>query len=121
VKAPAIVMMVCAGLGAALQLVAMIMNILGAGVAASQGTQSGLEALTSGVVGMVGNVIGILMTGFCIFGLLKMMKLESRGLAYAGVIASMVPCTGSCWCLNLFIGIWALIALSDPTVKDAFR
>jgi hypothetical protein len=75
----------------------------------------------SGAVGAAGAVIGLLGGAFTIFGCLKMMKLQSRGLAYAAVVCSMIPCLGSCWCVNLGVGIWALIVLSDVNVKASFE
>lgn len=122
VKAPALVMMICTAIGAVLQLLSMLLNILGTGVAAANGNSDQLaQQLTHGVVGAVINVVGILMSAACIFGFLKMMKLQNRGMAYAAVIASMIPCFGSCCYLNIFIGIWALITLADPAVKASFR
>ena len=43
-----------------------------------------------------------------------------RGLAYAAVIMSMIPCTGSCCYLNIGVGIWALVVLADDNVKASF-
>ncbi len=122
VKAPAITMLICSAIGVLLQLVSLAMNILGTGLSAagSSGSSDQFAALMSGVVGMVFNVIASLVSGFCIFGLLKMMKLQSRGLSYAAVILSMIPCFGACWCLNLPLGVWALVVLADPQVKQSF-
>lgn len=122
VKAPALVMLICTAIGAVFQLLSMLMNILGTGMAAANGNSDQLaQQMTSGVMGVVINVVGILMSAACIFGFLKMMKLENRGMAYAAVIASMIPCFGSCCFLNIFIGIWALMTLADPAVKASFR
>ena len=35
-------------------------------------------------------------------------------------IVSMLPCS-CCWTLGLPFGIWALVVLNQPEVKDAFR
>lgn len=120
-KAPAITMMVLVGLGALLQVVSIVMNIIGTGMNASNASSDDrMAALTSGAAGIAIAALSIVSSAFSFYGLLKMMRLQSRGLVYAAVIASMVPCLGSCWCLNVFVGIWALVALGDEMVKRSF-
>ncbi|NTX15174.1 hypothetical protein HUA76_30700 [Myxococcus sp. CA056] len=63
----------------------------------------------------------LLLNALTFFGALKMRQLQSRGLAMAGAIASLVPCCGTCGCLALPISIWALVVLAKPEVKAAFR
>lgn len=118
VKAPAIIMIVCSAIGILLQFASVLMNVVGAGMGAGNAEYS---QLASGAMGIVFNIIAICVGSFCIFGLMKMMKLESRAMSYTAVILSMIPCFGSCWCINLFIGIWALMVLSDQQVKESFR
>lgn len=36
-------------------------------------------------------------------------------------ILSMVPCVSPCCLLGLPVGIWALVVLNTPEVKQAFR
>ncbi len=119
VNAPAMTMIVCNGLGILFQLFSLIMNLVGTGMGVA--TNAELEQFASGAVGILFSGLAIVVGSFCIFGLVKMIKLESRALAYTAVILSMIPCFGSCWCLNLFVGIWALMALSDPGVQASFR
>jgi hypothetical protein len=49
-----------------------------------------------------------------------MKRLENYGFALTGAIVAMVPCSGCCL-LGLPFGIWALVVLSDSSVKEAFR
>ncbi|NTX04829.1 hypothetical protein HUA74_24900 [Myxococcus sp. CA051A] len=63
----------------------------------------------------------VLLNALTFFGAFKMRQLQSRGLAMAGAIASLVPCCGTCGCLALPISIWALVVLAKPEVKAAFR
>ncbi len=80
-----------------------------------------IEAM-QGPVGLAANVFSVLVGVFIIFGSLKMMKLQSRGLAMATAIVSMIPClTGCCCVLGLPFGIWALVVLNKPEVKSSFR
>lgn len=115
------VMLVMSALGAVLQLVGLISHIVGTGMGLAEGDGDELAHMLNGALGTAMNLVGLLASGFCIWGFLKMMRLESRTFSYAAVIISMVPCLGSCWCINLFIGIWALMVLSDPAVKAAHQ
>lgn len=51
----------------------------------------------------------------------KMRGLSSYGLAMAGSILAMIPCTNGCCCIGLPIGIWSIVVLMDPQVKASFR
>jgi hypothetical protein len=60
--------------------------------------------------------------GFLILiGAMKMRKLESYGLAMTGAIVAMIPQLSPCCPLGLPFGIWALVVLSNGSVKAAFR
>jgi hypothetical protein len=119
VKAPAITLLIFTVIGLLLQLVSLSMNILGTGINLSQNPEA--AQLMSGAMGIGMNVFGLLGGAFSIVGFLKMMKLESRGIAFTAVIFSMIPCLGSCWCVNVGVGIWALVVLCDPNVKASFE
>ena len=119
VKTPAILMLICTIVGILVQIFGLVANLIGAGMTAAN--DGSVETLMSGAVGVLMNAVGIIAGAFCIFGFTKMMKLENRGLTYAAVILSMIPCLGSCWCLNIFFGIWALMTLSDHNVRTEFR
>jgi hypothetical protein len=75
----------------------------------------------SGTLAVTSNIIGILVSGLILFGALKMRKLESYGLAMTASILAMIPCTSPCCPVGLPIGIWALVVLSKPEVKNAFH
>ena len=122
IKAPAITLLVFTVIGMLFQLLSLGMNVLGTGMNLANGGNSNDAAaqLMSGVGGIVVNICGLVAGGFCIYAFLKMMKLQGRGLAYTAIIFSMIPCLGSCCWVNMFIGIWALIAMSDENVKASF-
>jgi hypothetical protein len=51
-----------------------------------------------------------------------MLARKARGLAILSAIVTAVPCVTSPFCLlGMPIGIWALIVLFQPDVKNAFR
>ena len=112
-----------AGIGMAGQLFALVLNVLGLGVAAL-GEQPGLEGLAPmmhGALGMIGAVLGLAAGAFIIYGALQMQRLVNYPMALAASVVAMVPCLSPCCCLGLPVGIWALVVLMKPEVKAAFR
>ena len=75
----------------------------------------------SGSLGVASNVIALLVSVFILVGGLKMRKLENYGLAMATSILAMIPCISPCCLIGLPVGIWAVVVLSKPEVKSAFR
>jgi hypothetical protein len=134
VSGPAIALLVTAILGIIAQLGNLIRVLLSAGaiqaqaqvIAQQQGQQlpaqqmqmlQYLTGTTAIVATIVGSVVGIVI----IVGALKMRNLQSYGLAMTSSILAMIPCVSPCCLLGLPFGIWALVVLSKPEVKAAFR
>jgi hypothetical protein len=122
VAGPAIALMVAAGLGIA-------MSIASLGYAAittknqppAFGNRNDPGYELGRMIGFCG--CGGLMVGWSLFVLAsgyQMLKLKYYGLSYAGAIIAMLP-LNHCCLLGLPFGIWALVVLSRPEVKDAFR
>jgi hypothetical protein len=121
VNGPAIGLIVVAVLGALLQIVSIIKNlVMGSGIPANAQVPAWLSML-SGPVGVALGIIGILVSVVILLGAMKMKKLESYGLAMAASIIAMIPCFSPCCLLGLPIGIWAVVVLSKPEVKSAFH
>jgi hypothetical protein len=60
--------------------------------------------------------------GLVVFGGLKFLRLQSRGLVITAAILMMVPCFSSCCCLiGLGFGIWALVLLNKPEIQAEFQ
>ena len=78
-----------------------------------------------GLVRMFSSVVGVafvVLIGLVILvGGLKMKKLESHGLAVTASILALLPCSFPCCLIGLPIGIWALVVLFRPEVKNAFH
>ena len=53
-------------------------------------------------------------------GAWEMIRLRSYSAARSSAIISCVPCVGPCFVFGLPFGIWALVRLNDPRVKQAF-
>jgi hypothetical protein len=66
-------------------------------------------------------IILLIASSFVLYGALKMKKLQNYDVAKAATIVSMVPCIGPCLCLGIPFGIWAIVVLSKPHVRSAFR
>jgi hypothetical protein len=125
VKIPAIILIVIASIGIALFLLAAVGNF--AGMNRLQGAQAqNLPPETRAQVerfqGPVGGIIDLVvaaMNGVVLFGGLKMMRLESRGLAMTACILAMIP-PNCCCILGIPFGIWGLVVLNKPEVKSQF-
>ena len=66
-------------------------------------------------------VVELVLGAVVLIGAMKMKKLESYAFAMVAAILAMVPCFWPCCVLGLPFGIWALVVLSDGSVKAAFR
>jgi hypothetical protein len=122
IKGPAIGILVTAVVGGLWALASLAMNLLGAGLAPMAGGSEEIWVqATSGVYGAVMSLIGLGVAGFLVWGGLKMMRLESWGIALMACILAMVPCVSPCCLIGLPFGIWGLVVINDQAVKQAFR
>jgi hypothetical protein len=120
-------MMVAAGLDALFALVLLITSILGLSMAPAAWRAGApphmevAEAVFSGGFLIVMCVVGLAIDGLIAFGALKMMRLESYGLAVAAAVLSVIPCLSSpCIALGVPFGIWSLFVLMEPETRSAF-
>ncbi|UCC38585.1 MAG: hypothetical protein JSV96_12220 [Candidatus Aminicenantes bacterium] len=67
------------------------------------------------------SLVGLLVAAFIIYASLKMKDLNQWGLCVAASILAMIPCVSPCCIIGLPVGIWCLVVLMRPEVKDAFR
>mgnify|MGYP001176470894 FL=1 len=124
VKGPALGMLISTIVGMLLALLGLALNVLGLGlIAAADGPPPPEMAsiLGQGVAGLVQSVIGLIGGGVIIFGCLKMMKLQSYSFAFTTCILAMIPCISPCCLLGIPFGIWGLVVLNDPQVKNFYR
>ncbi len=121
VKVPAMTLLIVTAISMALHVVIILLKLLGAGAGAAEGVEEAMQAMISGPMGAVFGVIALVRDGFIIFGMMKMMKLQSYGLALTACIMSMIPCTSPCCLIGIPIGIWGIVVLNDPLVKGSFR
>ena len=114
VKGPAIGLMVTAVVGALLAIL---------------GTALQFTDLYSGysnplgefgpILNLVSLFLNLAACAFIFYGAMKMKALESWGVALAANIVAMIPLCACCL-IGLPVGIWGLVVLLKPEVKEAF-
>jgi hypothetical protein len=118
---------VLGGLDIVLIVLNLILRLAGVGFvaanAAAQGKAGGntdvMASMMSGTAGIIGAVIGLGFAAVILMGGIKMKQLQSYGLVMTAAIFALLPC-GNCCCIGLPLGIWALVVLNKPEVKNAF-
>jgi len=79
-----------------------------------------IEEFFQGSFAIGSSFIGIIVAALIIFASLKMKELKQWGLAFTASILAMVPCISPCCIIGLPVGIWCLVVLTKPEVKNAF-
>jgi len=91
-------------------------------IAASEGVSPDSAGVIGQAVGGIAQgLIGLVGGGVIIFGCIKMLKLQSYGFAFTTSILAMIPCISPCCLLGIPFGIWGLVVLNDPQVKQFFK
>lgn len=122
VRGPAVGLKVYAVIGLLLAALTLATNVLGTGAGfGSQDLPAGMDILNSPAIGISVSLVYIAVSVFIWVGAGKMAELESHSMVMAVSILSMVPCVSPCCLLGLPVGIWALVVLNTPEVKQAFR
>lgn len=80
-----------------------------------------MTSAMNGPVGLVTNTIILLIAVGTFMAARKMQRLEGYTMAITFSILACVPCTSGCCILGLPIGIWAIVVLVNSEVKGAFR
>jgi hypothetical protein len=127
VKVPAIALIIIASLGIAYYGFSGIFTLFTGGAMFHRqmppDVPPQMRAFIEGMQGPLAGLISLVIAavnGFVLFGAIKMLRLQSRGLAVAASIVSMLPCQ-CCCLLGLPFGIWALVVLNKPEVKSQFE
>ncbi len=119
---PSVLLLVSGGLGVLMRLAGLVggggsQQMMGQ--FANDPRFAQLASLSSGPANIIGNLLGIALSAFVIFGALKMRNLQGHSLALGAAVVSIIPCSGCC-CIGLPVGIWALVLLLKPEVKSQF-
>ena len=110
---PAIVLMTLASLTAIARVGFIVMLLQQAGA------QNGAQPFTLPMI--AGHGIPLLLLIAVIAGCFQMLRLDSYSAARSAAIISLIPFCSPGIVLGIPFGIWALVALYDPRVKQAFR
>ncbi len=123
VAGPATALIVTAILGILNQVAGIAINAaqMGMGPMWRQNPNRMMPMMFEGGAGIAGGVIALILGIVVLIGAMKMKKLESYSFAMAAAIIAMIPCLSPCCLLGVPFGIWALVVLSDSSVKAAFR
>ena len=123
VSGPAIGLMVTGIIGAFFAVLTLFASIVGMGIAPfiRDEIPKKYAEFWEGSLGAASAIVEIAVAAFIIFAALKMRELKQWELSLAASIVAMIPCISPCCILGLPIGIWALVVLLRPEVKEAFR
>ncbi len=72
------------------------------------------------LVRMGWTVLLIAMSAYIFWGARQLSELRSRQHAFAAAMIATIPCISPCLLLGIPFGIWALVAMNRPEVRDAF-
>lgn len=123
VAMPAILLMVIAGLGILIALLSFLMPSMMASLLNNPSLPQELRDQLQAQQGQSSPLSGIpllILSALVFFGALQMKNLRNYGMALAAAIIACVPCVGSCCCIGIPVGIWAIIVLRKPHVRAAF-
>ena len=115
-QTPVLICLILGGLGIASNLITLMISVIGIIGDGARGNDTVIQLAIYAI--SFGFAIGLL--GFACFGLLQARDLKSYGLAWAGFIITLLPC--SClFPLSLPISIWGMMVLADNSVQRQFN
>ncbi len=124
VNGPGIALIVLGAINIVLALGRMALMVTGFGMSAFQSGSNEMEKAVLAFFGTFGlAILGIGLIGglVILFGGIKMRNLQSYGLCMTANIIAMIPCVSCCFVIGIPIGIWGLVVLSKPEVKNLFN
>lgn len=124
VNGPGIALIVLGAINIVISLGRMALTIAGLGMSAlPSGSNDAQKALVAffGTFGLALLGLGLIGGLIILFGGIKMRNLQNYGLCMTASILAMIPCLSCCFLIGIPVGIWALVVLSKPEVKNLFR
>ena len=123
VSGPSVGLLVTGIISGIISLIGLISSFFVAGIGPFMQEKIGdkYSEFIGGIFSIAFYFIAILVGAFIIYAALKMKELNRWGLCVAASILAMLPCTNPCCIVGLPIGIWCLVILMRPEVKEAFH
>jgi hypothetical protein len=118
VKGPAIALMVVSGIAGAFAILGVLMALVSEPPDVEM--PEFMETMMRTDVRIISGMVAFIFNAFVFFAAMQMKQLQSWGLALAGSIIAMTPCISLCCIFGLPIGIWSLMVLFKPEVKEGF-
>ncbi|MBI1249727.1 hypothetical protein GC197_18025 [bacterium] len=116
IQTPALIGLILAGLGIACNVIFLVITVINVTAEGVRGGDLVVQLATYAIT--IGFSIGLL--GFAAFGLMQARDLKNYGLAWAGFIITLLPCS-CCFPLSLPVSIWGMMVLSDSGVQRQFE
>ncbi len=125
VRGPAISLIVVASIAVLFGLFGLATDVLlvasGAIEQLEASNEGQVSKYTSIAIRTAWGVLLLMVSSFVLYGAVQMLRYKNYGLARGAAVAAAIPCIGPCFFLGIPFGIWALVVLSQPQIKDAFR
>lgn len=125
VAGPAIALMVISAVAVVLGVLGLMgdafLLLSGAVEQLEEMNDSSVSKYTTITVRIIWGAALVLASAYVFYGALQMKQLTNYTAARTAAMISVVPCLGPCCFLGIPFGIWALVVLSKPEMRDAFR
>ena len=126
VNGPARGLIASASIWICLVLTGMVGNIIllaGGAFAEAPNTEladTGISFATQIALQMVWTTVILITNVIILVAALRMRSLRNYGFCQLGAVLAIIPCTGPCYLFGIPFGIWAIIVMNRPGVRDAF-
>ncbi len=123
ISGPAISLIVVASISLLLVGIGLIFDavILATGAADNMIQPQGMPKGTQIIIRFIWGILLFASNIVVLIGSIKMLQLKSYDFAKVCAIISVIPCVGPCCIVGIPFGIWALVILAKPEVRNAFR
>lgn len=120
VTAPAICLMVVAGISIALLAITIPFDIYLLTSGRAKELERPFDPEISIIIRTIWGLVILAASVYVFYGALQMNKLRNYQTAWAAAIVATIPCVGPCCLLAIPFGVWAIVVLARPEVKAAF-
>jgi hypothetical protein len=94
----------------------LILSSAASGTAPARGHSFG----AADAIRILWTVLMLIANAVIVVGAVQMIRIRSHGLSQLACILAVVPLLSPCFIAGIPFGIWGLVALKDPDVREAF-